>query len=82
MKIIAASIFAFLFEKIFPVQEGLLKLSTLTPPTVQALCSHQAILTTNLTVEILKIRAYVHGPGCHCSRHITRDHPFPEEPVI
>jgi len=64
MKIIAACITVFLFDNIFHVQEGLLKLSSLTSHTVQALYSHQAILTTNLTVELLKIPAYIRGPGC------------------
>lgn len=82
MKIIAACITVFLFDNIFHVQEGLLKLSSLTSHVVQALYSHRAILTANLTVELLKISAYVHGLGCHRTRHIPRDHPFPEEFII
>lgn len=82
MKIIAACITVVLFDNIFHVQEGLLKLSSLTSHTVQALYSHQAIFKTNLMVKLLKISAYVHDPGCHCTRHITKDHPFPEEFTI
>lgn len=82
MKIIAACITVLLFDNIFHVQEGLLKLSSLTSHTVQASYSHRAILTANLIVELLKIPAYVHRPGCHCTRHITRDQPFSEEFLI
>lgn len=82
MKIIAACIIVLLFDNIFHVQEGLLKLSSLTSHTVQASYSHRAILTANLIVELLKIPAYVHRPGCRCTIHITRDQPFSEEFLI
>lgn len=62
MKIIAVCITVVLFDNIFHVQKGLLKLSSLTSHTRQALYSHWDILIATLTVKLLKIPAYVHWP--------------------
>lgn len=61
MKRIAACITVVLFDNIFHVQEGLLKLSSLTSHTVQAFYSYRVILTTNLNSRAIK-------NICICSR--------------